>query len=109
MKAIEQTKPLYIKMGTNCVMSWIDSYQDIIDCYTANGWKDGGEWYFITLKSGHQLYGFDEEDSGSFCLPHEDWVGYEPWDITEEIKAPEAWCVDAEGWLQWEPGFVAAV
>jgi hypothetical protein len=74
-----------IRMGTNKVWSWIDSYSDIIDFYTANGWKNGGEWYLIRLKSGQQLYGFDEEDNGSCCLTHEQWCGYDGWDIADTV------------------------
>jgi hypothetical protein len=76
-----------ILMGTKRVWSWIDSYSDIIDYYTANGWKSGGEWYFIRLKSGQWLYGFDGEDNGGCCLTHGQWVDYDGWDVTD--YAPE--------------------
>ena len=76
-----------VKMDTPKVWSWIDSYSDIIDFYTANGYQDGGEWYFIRLKTGQQLYGFDEEDGGSCCLDHFGWVDYDGWNITD--IAPE--------------------
>jgi hypothetical protein len=85
MEATKHQKP--IKMGTRCVWSWIDSYQWLIECYTANGWENGGEWYFITLKSGHQIYGFDEQDNGSFCMDHDGFVSYDGWDITDAIPA----------------------
>lgn len=81
------TKQNPIRMGTRKVWSWIDSYSDIIDFYTADGWHDGGEWYFIRLKTGHQLYGFDEEDSGSGCYNHFDWCSCDGWDVTD--IAPE--------------------
>jgi hypothetical protein len=82
---MEATQVSPIKMATRRVWSWIDSYRWLIESYTANGWKDGGEWYFITLKSGHQIYGFDEEDNGGCCLDHDGFVSYDGWDITEAI------------------------
>jgi hypothetical protein len=78
MEATRQQTP--IKMGTEMVWSWLDSYQWLVECYTKVG-----EWYFITLKSGHQIYGLDEEDNGSCCLDHEGWVSYDGWDISEVI------------------------
>jgi hypothetical protein len=72
----------FIKMGTKRVYSWLDSYRDIIECYTQED-----NYYFITLKSGHQLYGFDEEDNGSCCLTHKSWVSYDGWDVSEAIPA----------------------
>jgi hypothetical protein len=78
MEATKRTTPT--KMGTKMVWSWIDSYRWLVESYTQTD-----NWYFITLKSGHQLYGFDEEDNGSCCFDHETWVGYDGWDISETI------------------------
>jgi hypothetical protein len=82
---MQDTEQKPIKMGTNWVWSWIDSYQWLIDGYTTDGWKNGGQWYFIRLKSGHQIYGRDTEDGGSCCVEHEDWVIADGWDISEAI------------------------
>jgi hypothetical protein len=84
---MEAVKANPVRMGTKRVWSWIDSYSDIIDFYTANGWESGGEWYLIHLKTGHLLYGFDEEDNGSCHLNHFQWCDYDGWDITD--TAPE--------------------
>lgn len=80
---MEATQLSPIKMGTRMVYSWLDSYSWLVKSFTSGAWENGGQWYFITLKSGHQLYGFDEEGNGSCCLEHEDWVAYDGWDITE--------------------------
>jgi hypothetical protein len=84
-QATKELEP--IRVPGNSALCWMSAHKDLVKSYI-----DEDSWVFMTLHSGHQIYGYYSEAG---------WTDYNMPDVYPERHCPIFWSIELAGCDQW--------